>query len=86
MGKENGLPLGYPPRGTVTTTRIPALTVCEFPGCGLGVTCVVLHVIEDGDHTTYSHLHQLCDAHADEEERAVRRLYTLKPPTATWKC
>jgi hypothetical protein len=83
--KRDGLPLGYPAQGALTSVTTPALLLCEAGGCASGVTCIVLHTIDPGDGNTYTHLRQLCDRHALEYEKALRMLYTVKPCTTIWR-
>lgn len=79
------LPQGYPPQGTLSSSRTPALTVCEAPGCMAGVTVIVLHTVETEDHQIHTFCHQLCDQHASENEETLRSIYTVKPVGIIWR-
>jgi len=85
MSKKDGLPPGYPASGALTSVTTPAKILCEADGCASGVTCIVLHTIDPGDHNLHTHLRQLCDAHAAEYERVLRTLYRVKPATTIWR-
>lgn len=78
------LPSGFPSQGTLSSSRTPALIICEAPGCGAGVTVIVFHTVETGGHL-HAFCHQFCDEHAAENEEAMRSTYTVKPPTVIWR-